>query len=90
MTPETATTKTFAPDQDFAVMPEEKEGTVLQFPANRRYEEALSEGDGSRFNSPVFPTAEVDADMEEFRTKMGQLNVRLATSRKVDNVFRRW
>lgn len=92
MTPETATVETAeTPDSGAATMPEEKEGTVLQFQETKQeHGNFLPENDSSQFNSPVFPTAEIDLDMEEFRRQMGQLNMRLATSRKVDNVFHRW
>jgi len=84
MTSETATLDL---DQDHTAMPEEeKEGTVLRFPTNRKYEDFLSEGDGSQFNSPVSPTAELDPEMEEFRAKMRVFNMRLTTSRKVGNI----
>jgi hypothetical protein len=88
MTPETATAET--PDFDATAMPEEKEGTVLEFLGTKQeHGNYLPENDSSKFNSPVFPTTELDPDIEEFRRKMGQLNMRLTTSRKVDNVFRR-
>lgn len=50
------------------------------------HEDFLPENDGSQFNSPVFPTAEMDPDMEEFRARMRMFNMRLTTSRKVDSI----
>lgn len=85
MTPEGATAET--PDFDTETIPEEKEGTVLQFPETKQeHGNFLPENDSSQFNSPVFPTAEIDPDMEEFRARMRMFNMRLTTSRKVGSI----
>lgn len=88
MTPETATAETAeTPDSGAATMPEGKEGTVLQFPETKQeHGNFLPENDSSQFNSPVFPTAEIDPDMEEFRARMGIFNMRLTISKKVDSM----